>query len=317
MEAFRSIPGFEEWAVTKDGELVDTKTGKRIRRYKYGDYLFCSYPVRGKVNMLLSVHRAVALAWVFNDDPINKTIVNHKDGNPMNNWYQNLEWITYSGNNYHAINTGLRSDAMPCKIRNFHTKEIKEFPSIAQAADYMKLSKSMLLESLRPRKFGKLIAEQYEFRLLDDPEPFFYEDKPYIISPSRYMVEVKESNGSQRYLFKMKDLLQQYQLYGCPYGRSVPALVKYANEKYPDKQFKLRDAYSEVIHTGSRRRVVGSTRHQPVVARNGDKKLEFRSMSEAARHFQVDRDLIKLRIMSPEMTYLGWSFEGKPCFKET
>ena len=316
MEGFKVIPGFEEWCVTKRGEIYNASTGRRIRSYVYGDRLFCSYP-SGVVQKLLSVHKAVALAWVENDDPSVKTIVNHRDGNPMNNWHENLEWTTYSGNNYHAINSGLRGDCMPCKIRNFYTKEIKEFPSIAQASEYMGLPKDRVIDSLRPKKFGKLIAGQYEFRLLDDSEPFFYEDKPYIISPARYMVQVDETDGSKRYLFNIGSLLQQYQLYRCPYGRAVPALVKYANEIYPDKKFTFRDAYTEIKSTGSSKRVAGKTRIQPIAATKGEERLEFKSLSEAARHFHVDRDVIKNRVTDPEATYLGWSFEGMPCFRET
>ncbi len=316
MEGFRVIPGFEDWCVTQRGLIYWKIDGSRVKTYKHGDRLFASYP-DGKNRKLLAVHRAVALAWVENDNPSVNTIVNHLDGNPMNNWYKNLEWTTYSGNNYHAIATGLRSDCMPCKIRNFYTKEVIEFPSIAQASEFMRLPKDRVIDSLRPKKFGKLIAGQYEFRLLDDPEPFFYQDKDFIISPARFMVEVIESDGSKRYLFTLGSLLQQYQLYRSPYGRSVPALVKYANELYPDKKFTFRDAYTEIKHTGSKKRVAGITKKQPVTARRGEEVINFDTLTKAAEHFHVDRDVIKLRMSNPESTYLGWTFEGKPYFRET
>lgn len=312
VEAFRLIPGFENWCVTKVGKIFDAKTGKKIRLYQYGDRLFASYPT-DVANKLVAVHRAVALAWVENDDPHQKTVVNHIDGNPLNNWYGNLEWTTPSGNNYHAVNTGLRSDNIPCKVRNFYTGEVREFASIAQACDFMGLLNSRTLESLRPRKFGALLADQFEFRLKDDPEPFFYENRPYIISPSRYMVEVEEEDGSKRYLFKNVELLQHYQLYRSPYGRSVPALLKFAREMYPNKKFTLRDGFAESRQTGSRARARRTTlRTRPVTAQKADQKLEFPSIKAAAAYFNVDRDVINLRLSNPESTFLGWSFEGKP-----
>ena len=316
MEGFKVIPGFEDWCVTRDGRIYSVKDGKRIKSYKYGDRLFSSYSVK-ETKKLLSVHLAVALAWVENDDPHLKTIINHKDGNPMNNWYENLEWTTYSGNNYHAVNTGLRPENIPCKIRSFYTKEVIEFQSVAQAAEFMGLPKCRVLESLRPRRFGSLIAGEYEFRVIGDPEPFFYEDKPYIISPSRYMVTVEESDGSKRYLFKMGQLLQGYQLYRCPNGKSIPALVEYANQLYPDKKFTLRDGMTEPRFESPRRRLGSLIRIKPVIAKKDNETLEFKSLTEAARHFHVDRDVIKLRLSNPESTFLGWSFEGKPCFRET
>lgn len=310
ISAFRVIPGFEKWCITRDGRIFDVETGNRIRTYLYGDRMFAGYPC-DETTRLISVHRAVALAWVENDDPALKTVVNHRDGNPLNNWYKNLEWTTSSGNNYHAVNTGLRSDNKPCRIRDFYTKEIREFPSIAQACDFMKLPKSTVLDTLRPRKFGALIAGRYEFRLKDDTEPFFYENRDNIISPSRYMVEVTHEDGSKRYLFKNGELLLHYQLYKSPYGRSVPALLKYAEEIHPNKKFKLRDGFAESVRTGSKAKVRSTFRWHPVTARNGDKVLEFRSITSAAGYFNVDRDVIKYRLNNPEIKFLGWSFEGE------
>lgn len=44
------------------------------------------------------LHRIVAKAFVYNDDPINKTDVDHIDGNKHNNLPSNLEWVTKSEN---------------------------------------------------------------------------------------------------------------------------------------------------------------------------------------------------------------------------
>lgn len=52
------------------------------------------------------VHRLVAEAFVPN--PNNFPIVNHLNGNKQNCNAPNLEWATYSRNNQHAYDTGLK-----------------------------------------------------------------------------------------------------------------------------------------------------------------------------------------------------------------
>jgi len=53
------------------------------------------------------IHRLVALAFIPNDDSEHKIQVNHINGNKQCNWVGNLEWVTASENNQHAIRTGL------------------------------------------------------------------------------------------------------------------------------------------------------------------------------------------------------------------
>lgn len=73
-------------------------------------------------------HRLVAMAFLPN--PNNLPIINHKDGNPLNNSVDNLEWCDHSHNMQHAYDIGLKKartgeNSHKAKLRQSQVDEIK------------------------------------------------------------------------------------------------------------------------------------------------------------------------------------------------
>lgn len=304
VEEFRSIPGYEFYSVSKSGLIKSIVRDKLLGQWVLDGYLIVD-TFRGSLTETLPVHRAVALAWVDNPDPVKYTLVNHKDGDKKNNWYENLEWTDYSGNNYHAVNNDLRNDNIECKIRNFHTKEILFFKSIAQAVRYMGFSPDMAYSRLKPKKFGRLLAGKYEFKFINDMTPWFYENRTKLVPPARFMVTVINSDGSQEDFFSGVELLKTFKLYNCR-NRAMKNLADFAQDLYPDKQF----IFTNLLIKEEPERVYRKTKKSfpmPVLARKNSERRSFSSLTKCARFFNVDRSTIMLRIRNKQ-TLDEWTF---------
>ena len=91
--------------VTNHGKPQDKEIVKRIRSDTC-NYYYVQFSCKGKATHR-AVHRLVAECFV--DNPENKPIVNHLDGNKHNNAADNLEWCTQSENLKHAVSIGLIS----------------------------------------------------------------------------------------------------------------------------------------------------------------------------------------------------------------
>ena len=89
-------------------------------------YYVLNLCLNGKVNMHL-VHRLIAVNFIPN--PKNKPAINHKNGIKTDNRLDNIEWSTYSDNNQHAYNTGLKKRGehhVNSKLTEVQVCEIRE-----------------------------------------------------------------------------------------------------------------------------------------------------------------------------------------------
>jgi len=121
---FVQIDGQEGYFINPIG-LIYSSTLKRFRRYSSnGNYT--TVQIKGKGYL---IHRLIAFHFIPN--PNNYPILNHIDGNKLNNSLDNLEWCTYSHNLLHALKTGLTTpqkgeEKVTAKLKEENLNEIYE-----------------------------------------------------------------------------------------------------------------------------------------------------------------------------------------------
>lgn len=91
------IKGYEgRYSITDDGRVFSHLKNKYLALGNFKGYRQITLYKKGEERRY-SVHRLVAEAFIPNPDGL--PCVNHKDENPSNNHYTNLEWCTIKYNN--------------------------------------------------------------------------------------------------------------------------------------------------------------------------------------------------------------------------
>jgi len=95
------------YEVSACGKIRNGSTGKTLSLNVASGYLGVVVKPNGRAgkSVFLKVHRCVAFEFV--DGYFDGAVVNHKDGNKLNNVAENLEWTTQKENMRHAVDTGL------------------------------------------------------------------------------------------------------------------------------------------------------------------------------------------------------------------
>lgn len=169
------------------GEIFNTKTGqaKKPTLASNGYYLISLY--KKNRPKYFNIHKL--LAELFIENPNNYPIVNHKDGVKTNNKLDNLEWSTYSHNNQHAYDTGLKvvsekmiehARTMPAMVVEAYPEgttarpvivmrgnHAETFPSVKKAAKHLSMSTSSVHRAIKENRSTRT---GYTFIYLDLPQ---------------------------------------------------------------------------------------------------------------------------------------------------
>jgi len=125
----KKIDNYENYLIDENGKIYNIETKKYLKgSIGENGYLYYRLSKNGKKKMYYA-HRLVAEAFIPNSN--NLPVVNHKDGNKLNNNVNNLEWVSYSENTKHwkdAFYPGRRPiEYYKQDLKNEQWKEYKNY----------------------------------------------------------------------------------------------------------------------------------------------------------------------------------------------
>lgn len=173
---YSQIPNFSGYFVSRDGEVLSTRyyNSTILRKPQLGTngYLELSLAVGDGKFYRTGIHRLVALAYIPCFGNTDDLVVNHKNGNKLDNRVENLEWVTYLENAEHAGANGLTSKCIPIAIVTASGYEVTNFPSIISCARTLGYTKDTVNWRVKTR--GKVLHSDGLYYMFEkDVDEFF------------------------------------------------------------------------------------------------------------------------------------------------
>lgn len=144
------VPGVYDYYMISDQGLVWNRRECRLMSQTPASSSYLAVNLSGEFGPKTTmVHRLVAMAFVYNPEPLIRKVVNHIDGNKFNNWAYNLEWVTAQQNTQHAMSLGLFNPKNCSKMTIDTRDEIRRLLSLKkyscrEIAEMTGVSKSLV-----------------------------------------------------------------------------------------------------------------------------------------------------------------------------
>lgn len=237
---YRIIPNYPRYAINKKQEVLDTKTNRVVQTDidPNGYVVVYIRTPDSTSNRTVRLHRLMAFTYVYNPDPKNKTIINHIDGNKLNNNINNLEWCTIKENNQHARDIGLTNDNKPIKVRDYYTGEIKHYQSMAEFAEFVGLKNGKRRGYgvyIDNTNIGSLYLKRYEIKYEKDHSNWFYEqevNKYFIPGKTYYIITIKNMITGKVYKTNRLKILRKILPGFTYYETDINVVINKANSMF-------------------------------------------------------------------------------------
>lgn len=183
-EGFYFFPDDHRIAVSKEGEVLNLKTNKKLKPYfnkSNRAQIIITSPGTKLKNYKL--HRILARTFIgrairLKHIKFKKLEVNHIDGNPGNNQLNNLEWVTGKENMLHSYRTlGNRDITKAILAKSLINGNVVRFNTTKECAEYFNIKRATLWKHLTSGNSGRYKKDNCIFKFDDGTEWNTYHPK--------------------------------------------------------------------------------------------------------------------------------------------
>jgi len=167
------------YKISKDGQILNSERNRTLKlQYRKGGYVSIELRTVGGKKKTCCIHRLLGLTFIavperlkgFSTDELE---VNHDDGDKHNFRLSNLEWMTKSENQLHAVTTGLAvvKKGSENHLSKYSDKEIHSVCSMLSSKGDAEISKLTSVErntiaNIRRGISWSHISKDYEIKMI-------------------------------------------------------------------------------------------------------------------------------------------------------
>lgn len=190
---YNVAPNYELYGISADGRYFNRKSGQDLSTRAASKTVLEGYRILDYgTGRTVTLHRAIAMAFLSSDEPYVKLQVNHIDNDRFHNHLSNLEWVTQSENSLHSLhNHPFGKLSRQIFVKDYLTNSLLVFPSMTTVVKKLRINFRTIANHANSQS-NNLIHNRYHLRFKEDANTFPQEDKYTEIAKHYHQVVVPE-----------------------------------------------------------------------------------------------------------------------------